>query len=49
MSSHQIPDGLTRGYSTSFREMLVRVNCPTEPQQTLTNDDLNRMDEEQVA
>lgn len=49
MSSHQIPVGLTQGYSNSFRDMLVRINCPVENEQTLTNDDLDRMDEEQVV
>jgi len=50
MSSHpaSIPDGLTRGYSNSFTDMLVRVGCSTEKEASLTNSDLDILDAQQV-
>lgn len=50
MSSHpaSVPDGLTRGYSNSFTDMLVRLRCPIEQEKSLTNLDLDILDIQQI-
>ena len=50
MSSHpaSFPSGLTRGYSNSFVDMLVRVKCPTELEKPLSKTDLDILDAQQV-
>jgi hypothetical protein len=50
MSSYptSVPSGLTRGYSNSFTDMLVRLRYPIEQEVSLTNSDLDILDNQQV-
>lgn len=43
-----IPNGLTRGYSNSFTDMLVRLKCPVGQEISLTNSDLDILDAQQI-
>jgi hypothetical protein len=51
MSSHpaSFPSGLTRGYSNNFIDMLVKVECSTEQETSLSTTDLDILDAQQVA